>query len=229
MARLRRAIQEDEGSGLEKSLRAASLSLADPQGGLRSADLASLKPAERELVERYHNLVVTLARELASEEGGLDQKKIMDRVSSLFDPNPIRITTAEICRRVRGFGVYEPFESRVFLAGREQSVIVYTELEHFQVVPTDGGLSEVKLAQEVVLYNEADGLVVWQQPRVEVVDQSRNRRRDFFVVQMVRLPARLGVGKYVMKVRVRDLHGDSLDEVTVPIQYVADQALVSGR
>ena len=45
---------------------------------------------------------------------------------------------------------------------------------------------------------------------------------------MIRLPARLSVGKYLLKIRITDQHGGSLDEATMPIQIVADQALVSG-
>ena len=142
---------------------------------------------------------------------------------------PIRIKKVDLCQRVRGYGVYEPFESRVFLSGRSQAMIIYAELRNFSCKKTSDGRYQVQLSQEVVLYNESDGLAVWRQPTVDIIDESRNRRHDFFVVQMVRLPARLTVGKYLLKVRVTDSENGSLDESTIPIQIVADQSMVAGH
>ena len=68
---------------------------------------------------------------------------------------------------------------------------------------------------------------MWKQPATQIVDESRNKRRDFFVVQLIRLPARLGVGKYRLKVRINDLHGGSIDETTLPIQLVADKTILT--
>ena len=64
------------------------------------------------------------------------------------------------------------------------------------------------------------------QNTVQIVDRSRNRRRDFFEVQLIKLPPQLSVGKYWLKVRVTDLHGNYIDETSLPIKIVADQALV---
>jgi hypothetical protein len=75
----------------------------------------------------------------------------------------------------------------------------------------------------VVLYtDDAHGLAVWRQPQVQIVDQSRNRRRDFFVVQVIRLPGRLNVGKYRLKVTVDDVHSNTRAEMSLPIQIVAE-------
>ncbi len=225
LALLRTAIRTDDDPAMDKALAAAALTLTDPERVLDPLDLAPLEPQQRDQVLRYHRLIVMLAQQLSGANGELDAQAVMGRVQLLFGEHPIKISTAALCRRVRGYGVYEPFESHTFLAGRAQPMIVYAELEHFHTTQNENGLYEVKLAQEVVLYNETDGLMVWQQPQVEIVDESRNQRRDFFVVQMIRLPARLTVGKYLMKVRVEDLNGGSLDEQTLPIQIVADQSL----
>ena len=91
------------------------------------------------------------------------------------------------------------------------------------------GQYEVKLAQQVSLYNEADGLEVWRHPSVQIVDRSRNRRRDFFEVQLIKLPPQLNVGKYRLKVRVTDYHADCIDEASMPIRFVADQTLVGAK
>ncbi len=148
-------------------------------------------------------------------------------------PQPLKISTVQLCRRVKGFGVYDTFDhgSR-FMAGRNQRMIVYLELENFHSAKTadaQGDLYRVQLEQEVRLYSEADGFEVWRQDPVKIVDESRNVRRDFFVVQMIELPGRLGVGRFRLKVRVTDSQGKSIDEVSIPIEIVADQTLVQGK
>ena len=138
------------------------------------------------------------------------------------------IRAVKLCERVRGFGVYEELQSTSLLAGRDHPMVLYVEIDQFKTVQSQGDtpVHQVKLSQEVVLYNESDGLAVWQLPAEQIVDESRNRRRDFYIVQPTRLPARLTVGKYILKVRVRDLHGGTRDEMSVPISIVADPALV---
>ncbi len=229
LAQLRKVIQTGDDLAVDKAMAIAALSLADPRRELSKDAVSALDPDKRDQVRRYHRVIVGLAQDVASADGQLDEQAVLDRIDDLFGPQPMRVTNAELCRRVRGYGVYEPFESRVFLAGREHPIIVYAELDNYRVAQTNDQQYEVRLTQKLVLYNESDGLAVWQQPRVEIVDQSRNRRRDFFVVQMIRLPARLNVGKYLLKIRITDQHGGSLDEVTLPIQVVADQSLVASE
>jgi len=230
LAQLRQAVRSGRASVINKAIAAAGLSLADPDRVLDPVDLEPLDRNQRQLVRRYHKLLVSLAGQMESGGGQLDTDTdtVMDRVGAVWGERPVRVTRVQLCRRVRGYGVYEPFDSRVFLSGREHPMIIYTELKNFRTIKTDEDFYQVKLQQEVVLYNESDGLAVWRQPAVDIVDESRNRRRDFFVVQMIRLPARLGVGKYVLKVRMTDAHSGSLDESTVLIQLVADQSLVAG-
>ena len=92
---------------------------------------------------------------------------------------------------------------------------------------SDEGQREVRLTQELILYKESDGLAVWRHEPTQIVDVSRNRRRDFYVVQMITLPARLSEGRYRLKVRLTDQHGDSVDETTLRVQIVADSGLLT--
>ena len=227
LSQLRETVRAGEGTAMDKALSAVGLSLTDPGRVLDPADLAGLPPVRRELVRRYHKILLAMSEDIVSTEDRLDEDRVMGHVKGLLGEQPLHVGKVELCRRVRGYGVYEAFDSQVFLAGREQPMIIYAEVDHYQTAEGKNGRYQVKLAQEVVLYNEPDGLAVWRQPRVEILDESRNQRRDFFVVQMIRLPQRLSVGKYVLKVRVTDLHNQSLDEATIPIQLVADQSMVS--
>ena len=135
------------------------------------------------------------------------------------------IQRLELCQRVSGFGVYDPFPSLSFAAGREQKMIVYVELDKFKPVPANGDYLETRIMQTIELYNEADGTVVWREQPAEVVDRSRNHRRDFFVVQMVTLPAQLAIGRYRLKVRVTDAHSGEIAEKTVSLTLASGPAI----
>lgn len=227
LTRLLEDVRGGHDPAMVKALSAAALTLLDPSRPMDPADLSPLTPAQREQVVKYQQMVALAARQIAAGKTAGPTDDIADQLNQMLGEQPVHIRTAQLCKKVSGYGVYDPFESSSFLAGREQPLIVYVELDHFRSVKDAQGQQQVKLSQEIVLYNEADGLAVWRQPTTEILDQSRNRRRDFFVVQLVRLPARLSVGKYGLKIRITDLQGSSLDETTLPLQIVADQAMVS--
>ncbi|MDP7349198.1 MAG: hypothetical protein QF735_13220, partial [Phycisphaeraceae bacterium] len=168
-----------------------------------------------------------------SMAGGYNSASIRNLVDDLFGDRPITIRDVQLCRRVEAFGVYDAFETNTMMAGRVTPRIVYVELDHFasrQNVASTGSamaggkVHQVRVAQEVTLYDH-DGLVVWRQPRAEITDESRNRRRDFFIVQLIRLPANLGVGEFDLKVIVTDLADGSQDEAMVSLKVVADPVM----
>lgn len=226
LARVRRG----QGTPLQKALDEALLTAADPGRPLDPAAMTPLDEAQREQVAQFQSMIQLFRHQLTSASadsgGGVDRRAVEMALDDLFGSMPLTIRTAELCRRVEGFGVYEPFESRTFMAGRDNKMIIYLELEHFTPVEIGNGLHEVRLSQDVALYTDWDGQKVWRHETQQIVDRSRNQRRDFFVVQMITLPARLNVGKYILKVDVTDQHGGSVDGVPIEINLVADQALV---
>ncbi len=229
LAELRERLLGDDAPAVRRALSVSALSLADPTIALSDELSADLTPEQAELVQRYRTLLLEIAQRIdAGDVETLDAEEVARAVSGLTGPRPVTLRNAALCRRVSGFGVYEPFASHEFIAGQENRMIIYAEVEDFAVAPatTDGGRPgfAVSLEQEVVLYNEADGLAVWRHDPQPVQDVSRRQRRDFWVVQMVALPANLGVGKYRLKVRVSDLHGSTVDEATLPVRLIADES-----
>ncbi len=222
-------IRTSQDPAMAKAVSAAALALVDSDHKLDEADLAPLSPAQRDQVLRYHRTIMLLGKKLASGDQSLSPSEVSDQLTAILGEASLHMSNIQLCRKVSGFGVYDTFESNTFLAGREQPMIVYAELENFRSTQDARGQYQVKLTQEIVLYNESDGLAVWKQPTAEIVDRSRNRRRDFFVVQLIRLPARLSVGKYRLKIRVNDVVGGSIDESSVQIQIVAGESLVSNK
>lgn len=218
-------IRQSDDPALIKALNASAACLINDERDLPAAVLEPLDPRQRELVEQYHQAIFDLARQIAAGDESLSTSRMTARLADAFSEQPLVIRSARLCRRVDGFGVYEPFAAESFLAGRDQPMIIYLELEHFKSI-RQTEFHEVRLAQEIVLYNEADGLAVWRLPKETIVDRSRNQRRDFYTVKLIRLPARLGVGKYILKMTVSDLHSGTVAETSLDVRLVADETLV---
>lgn len=231
LAELARRLRSGSEPALRRAVAVVGLMLTDPSVELSETDLEPLDPSQRQLIQRFARLVRELAAGLESGQPEPTVNQVRQLLEEWTGPRPLRIRTLQLCRRVRGFGVYETLGTDRFLAGRSHRMILYLELENFRSQPStaaDGtAVFQVRLQQQVRLFHAADGLEVWRLEPVQIVDESRNQRRDFFVVQLIELPANLTVGRYLLKVRVEDVHGGSVDEATAEIHIVADPALIS--
>ncbi len=78
-----------------------------------------------------------------------------------------------------------------------------------------------------MIFSDRDGIPVWRQPWRPVVDVTKNRRHDFFVVQVVTLPDKLSVGRYQFKISVRDERSGAEAEATLELDMVADPSLTT--
>lgn len=247
LAELSAQVRASDDPALVIAVTDAALSLARPDHQLDPAVLEPLKPMQREAVKRLHTLFLGI-QQRAEEQGkvsptsraqiggpttagggGFDRKALDEALADAFGEMPVTIVHSDLCRSVSGYGVYEPLGTHNFLAGRNNRAIVYVEVEDFAAAKLDDNRREVRLTQELILYKEDDGLAVWRHEPTQVTDISRNRRRDFYVVQMITLPARLSAGKYRLKVRITDQHGDSVDETTLKINVVADPQLLNAN
>lgn len=224
---LLRQIRDSDDPYVAKALNAATLSLFAADRQLPADLLGGLDSQQRKLVQQYQRMLIEVADQIAAGKRSVDTSALTEHLEGLGGDNALLISRVELCRRVDGFGVYEPFPGTKFLARRDRKMIVYVELDKFKTVGTDDGRHEVRLAQEISLYNDADGLEVWRMRQETIKDTSRNRRRDFYTVKMIQMPQWLGVGKYRLKVHVTDLNGGTEAESSVEIQFVADEALVS--
>jgi hypothetical protein len=122
-----------------------------------------------------------------------------------------------------------------FAAGQAHAVLVYVEVENFRQRRFDSakdGWSGYKdptaerwvaeLGQEVALLDDRNDHVALHEAEQVVRDIARRRRRDFYIVQRIDLPAQLAIGKYHLKVTVRDLvDGAAVAERIIPIEIAA--------
>lgn len=190
-----------------------------------------LSPEELEIVKAAAELTRAMGAEGRMTDPGKAADKMRELGDRLSSSRGVRIATAALCTRVLGYGRYEEFPTHTFLAGRRQPVIIYVEMDRFTHKPisgADGGERfEIKLSQRLELYHLSDGLNTWN--RAAEVDRSVSRKRvqDYYLINQVVLPDTLSVGKYSLKVVMRDLNDErgGMDEITIPIEIVSDPSL----
>lgn len=188
--------------------------------------LSTLAAEDRELLCAVLDGLTNFRSAIRADSNMLLSKKIhpiIEMADRLKAQAELTLPTVALCTDVKGFGVYDPIEPPRFEAGVEHRVIVYCEVENFSSVLDEQKRWETKLSQEVVLYTEQGGEEIWRD-RVAahpIVDYSRNRRHDFFIVKMIRLPANLSLGRYLLKVSVIDNQMNRVAENTTPIQIIA--------
>jgi hypothetical protein len=186
--------------------------------------MSSLPLEDREVISTIMDGLTNFRSSLRADNNMLLSKKIKpllelaDRLRSQADLN---IPALALCKSVEGFGMYEPMEPARFAAGSTHEAILYCEVENFAcVLQADKQRWETRLSQEATLYTES-GMPVWVDKSGQIVDSSRNRRHDFFLVKRIKLPATLTIGRYLLKVTVEDQQAKRLAEQTVPVEIVA--------
>ena len=129
------------------------------------------------------------------------EQPLADMLERLRSTADLTIGPLALCRRVEGFGRYDPVSPARFPMGRPTQVIVYYQLDGVQPQRSTDGRWEAHLTQQASLYNEA-GSKVWGLAPRPVTDVCRDRRRDFYAFEMVTLPAWLPSGAYRLKMSV---------------------------
>ena len=207
----------------------------DPSGAIAEGTAAgdALSPEERESALAIAGLLGSLLGEDAQAE---DRAAVLRQFGEQLGKTVgLQIPTAKLCTRVRGFGKYEEFSSNAFLAGRPIRALVYVEVDQFEHGLVDtadlGGLDveeqwSIELAQTLELYHAGESaMLAWRRPEEIVLETSRNRQRDFYLLTEITLPQTLTVGAYQLKITVTDRVGDQQASTLIPIKVVADPAL----
>ena len=213
---------EDPGAS---ALALASLETLLPEDTSTLVDSGVLSEPELATIDAVRSLLSSMTSEGSLVSPHQLASHLEEIQMQLAAWSGMSITRAALCTRVDGFGRYETFPSYRFLAGREHEIIVYTELDSFaqeETVGPDGHARfGIELSQRLELYLVADDLNTWNRAAETVRDESRNRLRDYYLTNRVWLPATLGVGRYNLKIVMRDLIGDKIAETIIPIEIVA--------
>ncbi|MBL4590583.1 MAG: hypothetical protein JKY96_01350 [Phycisphaerales bacterium] len=208
-------------AGLE-TLRPDTLKSLLDQGLLSDAERASLDAVSQMLRSMVNNSSAgsgTIAS--PTEVSGM-----LERIQRDLNAKAgLKITNVHLCTRVSGYGQFEPFPTNTFIAGRTQRAIVYVEVERFAQRETTGSDGSprfgVELTQRLELYHVADDLNIWNRAAETDKTTSRNRLRDYYLINQITLPSNLGVGKYTLKVVMHDTVSGQVAEAIIPIEIVS--------
>lgn len=207
------------------ALALASLETLVPDDTGSLVEAGVLSEPERASIDAVRSLLgsMTSEGEIASPDA---VSNALETIKAELDAwAGLSIRHAALCTRVEGYGRYETFPSYRFIAGQEQEVIVYTELDRFTQQITMGPDGQprygIELSQRLELYHVADDLNTWNRAAEVLRDESRNRLRDYYLTNRVWLPGNLGVGRYHLKIVMRDLLGEKMAETIIPIEIVA--------
>jgi hypothetical protein len=187
--------------------------------------IATLPQEDREIVAALMDGLSNFRSGIRAGGNALLAQKVgplVEMGDRLRNQTTLAMPKVVLCRDVKQFGVYQPFESTRFPFGEKHPVVVYCEVANFASQLNSKSLWETKLKYEVLLYTDSDAaLQVWQQKPTPVVDLCHSRRRDFFIAKLMELPQDLPIGGYLMKVSLVDETANRIAEATVPLQIVA--------
>ena len=144
-------------------------------------------------------------------------EKIQDQLRSVAD---LQIPVLKLCRQVDGYGVYTPFPSTTFLAGRTQPVIVYCEVRNFSARADTGGLYRTRLNMTLGLYDAAGELAQPLQKNADIEDVSANHRHDFFLTRVYHFRDHLAPGDYTLKITVEDPAANKVQTASIDVTLV---------
>jgi hypothetical protein len=127
----------------------------------------------------------------------------------------LSIGDLRLCRKVLGFGSFEPLTSDRVKAG--QQLLVYCELTGIQYEERgDDFVSRISSRVEV---KAADGgPVLWSRELGDAQDICRRRRRDYYVNYRVELPRTLAPGSYRLRLLQTDLVAGSAISGDIPFE-----------
>ena len=135
-------------------------------------------------------------------------------VNQLRTQADLAVTTVAVCRRVDGFGRYDPILPAYIPIGRQ--VIVYCEVDNFEPRPMPSNQWETRLTQQVSL-DGPDGSVAWSDTPRAVTDVCRSKRSDFFAYERLVLPPSVSAGQYTLRVTVTDRNANKVGESSMPV------------
>lgn len=221
----------DSDMPLIELLAIAATTMVSPDRELSPEALPGLTDRERELLGIMQDFFIRVAAEL--DETG-DPEALVTAVAELQraltrEPR-LQLDSALLCRSVAGFADYDEFRRSNgpyrFLAGSGQGVVVYVEVDDFTSELNGNGEWVTELSQRLVIYNDRDGIPVWTEDWQAAVDITHQKRNDFFMVQLIEISPLLSVGRYQLKVTLRDEKSKAEAETAIEFELVADPRMM---
>lgn len=208
---VRSAAPPEEPSAPDPPLVAALRCAMQKQPQRARAQLRRYGPADRELLLALLRLTAGVGADGWAKLSPAEQAAALGQLEAvaagLRGPTPLRIERVSFCRRIDGFGQFDPLPaSHEFQPGSEGQpgdlVQVYVELRNFSSRAV-GGEYEMKLARSAEVFDLHRRKVASLDLGSDV-DRCRARRQDYFLNLQFHVPARLPAGLYTVRVTVHD-------------------------
>ena len=214
---------------LRELLGIAAMVLVDPELRLNPQAFPDLSEQERRLLEKLQDFFAELGEKLdgSAEAEEVIVNAVLALQKELVQEPELELPAAAMCWRVGGFGDYQAFDRDVFLAHSEQQIILYLEIDGFTSELNKMNQWLTEISQQLEIISNSDGIPVWSEPWQKAVDVTSHRRHDFFTTQIITLPKALSVGRYHLKIRVRDEKSGAETEESITFEMVADPKLTA--
>jgi hypothetical protein len=117
------------------------------------------------------------------------------------DDDPLAISEMRLCRRVRGYGNFDPLERAAIRSG--EPVLIYWEVSglHYEgEAPT----LKSRIHARLEVFAAGGSTSVWSEDLGRAEDTCRRARRDYFMNYRIHLPPTLKPGPYELRLILRD-------------------------
>jgi hypothetical protein len=133
------------------------------------------------------------------------------------DVNPLSIGKLCLCRKILGFGSFEPLnESRVKTG---QRVLLYCEMTGMQYEEKDGSFVS-RLSSKIEIGSVENGVFQWSRELGPAEDVCASRRHDFFVNYRFCVPQNLPPGTYRLRLTQTDLVANRSTSSEIPLEIL---------
>gem|GEM_PF-1080474 len=187
------------------------------------APLELVSDQQQEMAARFIESLIAIRAGHGGDPTG-EARRVLGEIGHLRDSllplAELEISRLEICRAVRGFGQFDRFEPATFRAGVESEFVTYAELADFVSKRGDDGAYTSSFSMRTSVLSRA-GDVVLDIKDDAITDVCRTRRRDCFIPRLIRLPATLSPGEYIVRVTIVDKLGEKVAERSTPIRVAA--------
>jgi len=161
-----------------------------------AAELVELLPADLSAAA----VPATLPRAIALLTPAATEREPGPAVSNRDEPATFGINAVQLCRKIHGFGSFEPMDAQALRAGRP--VLIYCELAGLRYEQQDDEYVS-HVATRVELIDARDGSKAWEDLG-KAEDRCRRRRLDSFVSTLVTLPETIVPGPYTIRLTQTD-------------------------
>ncbi|HKI16610.1 MAG TPA: hypothetical protein VKA15_01965, partial [Isosphaeraceae bacterium] len=135
-------------------------------------------------------------------------------VSALEDCDPLGISELRLCRKVSGFGSFEPLNENSVKAG--QPLLIYCEMTGLRYEAKDDGFVS-RVSSRIEIRAAGGGPIQWEHELGAGEDVCRRRRHDYYVNYLVDLPKSLAPGSYGLRLTQTDVVASRSTSAEIPL------------